>query len=121
MTISKDENGNICLRQGDSGTIIFRGFNPEKNYYVHFSVVDEDRKLMFPEIVVTSNNSESVTFNLDAASTKQLIVPEGEEVAVYYWGVKYSEIGSNEENTIFPKMFKRSIMLVCPQYTEGVN
>lgn len=119
MSISKTGETTINIRQGDSGELIFSGFNPEKNYNVYFAVRDEDRNLMFPEVSVTTNGKSSVTIPLEAEDTKQLIVPAGEDTAIYYWGIKYSEAGSGEEYTIYPEMFQKCIMLVCPQYVEG--
>lgn len=119
MSIQKDEQGNIVIRQGDAGRIFFNGFSTDKNYTVYFSVVDENRNLMFPELVTTTNNTPTASFYLDSDSTKLLTVPEDEEIQTYYWGLKYVETGSDEENTVFPKMFQKCLLLVCPQYTEG--
>lgn len=121
--IEKDENGNILIRQGDTGEIIFgdnnSGFNPDYNFIVYFSVRDENGNLMFPEIMTTTNNSMTATITLDADTTDLLTVPEGEETAIYYWGLKAVKSGSDEEHTIYPKLGQKCLMIVYRKYVEG--
>lgn len=121
MTISMDESGTISIFQGDTGSITISGLNPDKNYYVYFAIRDENGDLMGEEIMVTSNNSPTVTFKLSASLTNQLTVPAGESYATYYWGVKKSEVGSTEEDTLIPDLGGQRVLIVYKKVVEGIQ
>lgn len=116
----KYENGVLKIRQGDSGEIHVNGLNPEKNYYVYFAIVDENYTRIGNEIMVTSNNSETVTIKLSASYTDLLEVGQGEEVATYYWGIKLIEVGSSDEDTVTPDFNKKNVIQVYPKVVEGI-
>lgn len=119
MAFSKDENGTITLRQGDSGSITINGLNPDYNYNVYFAVRDENRNLMFPEIMVEAFGVDSATINLPASLTDNLTVPADENVAIYYWGIKAVDTDTGEETTLLPELLGQQIMIVCPKIVEG--
>lgn len=120
MTISMDDSGTISIFQGDTGSITVSGLNPDKNYYVYFAIRNENGELMGDELMVTSNNSPTVTFQLSASLTDSLAVPQGESYAIYYWGVKKNEIGSTEEDTLIPELGGQRTMIVYRKVVEGI-
>jgi hypothetical protein len=121
MTISMDDSGTIRIFQGDTGEIVIDGLNPDKNYYVYFAIRDENRNLVGNELMITSNNSDSVTFKLSASLTDLLTVPDGEQFATYYYGVKITEAGSTDEDTVIPELGGQRPMIVFPKVVEGVQ
>ena len=120
MAFSKDENGTITLRQGDSGEIKINGLNPDYNYNVYFAIRDENRELMFPELMVEAAGADNVIFNLTAELTDNLVVPVDENYAIYYWGVKAVDTDTGEETTLLPELLGQQLMIVCPKIVEGV-
>ena len=118
MAFIIDSNGNIELVQGDSGTLEITGLETDKNYTVYFAIQDEDRNAIGSEIVVTTNKSDSVAFEITADLTDLLSVKSDEDTATYYYGIKLcyedtgledtlligdSEIGDKNEITVYPK------------------
>ncbi len=55
MAFIVDENGDISLVQGDSGTLSVEGLNTDKNYTVYFAIQDKNRKPVGNEIYLCSN------------------------------------------------------------------
>ncbi len=115
----KYENGVLKIRQGDSGKIIVNGLNPDNNYFVYFAIVDENYTRIGSEIMVTSNNKDTVTITLSASFTDKLVVPQGEDVAVYYWGIKVMPVGLPDEDTVTPDFSKKNVIQVYPKIVEG--
>lgn len=118
MAFSIDSNGNIELVQGDSGSLEITGLETDRNYTVYFAIQDEDRNAIGSEIVVTTNKSDSVVFEITSDLTDLLTVKSDEDTATYYYGIKLcyedtgledtlliggSEIGDKNEITVYPK------------------
>lgn len=117
MAFRIDENGNIILFQGDSGTLFISGINTDKNYTIYLAIQDKNRQPVGNELQVNSNKASSVVFELTGDYTDLMTVPKNETCAVYYYGIKQcsddgledtlligdSEIGYQNTITVFPK------------------
>jgi len=119
MTISMDENGTISIFQGDTGEVIISGFNPDNNYNVYFAIRNEDGALMGEELTLQSNFSDTVTFMLPATLTDELTIPVGDSYAVYYYGVKKNQVGTQEEDTLIPDLGGQKPFIVYRKAVEG--
>lgn len=119
MTIKSDANGTLYLFQGDTGSVRVNGLNPSSNYFVYFAIRNANRELIGEEIKVTSNNSDSVRIFLDDTLTNKLTVPQGQDNEIYYYGVKISEIGTNNEDTVIPALGEKRMVIVYPKVAEG--
>ena len=82
------ETGDITLVQGDSGELFIEGLNTDKNYTVYFAFYNSKRKRLGSEIYVSSNGNPSVTIIIPASLTDLLTVPQGSDMAEYYYGIK---------------------------------
>jgi hypothetical protein len=80
--------GEITLVQGDSGELVVEGLNTDKNYTIYFAFYNSKRKRLGSEVSVESNMSPNVTLVIPASLTDLLTVPQGEESAEYYYGIK---------------------------------
>ncbi len=117
MAINIDNDGNITMVQGDSGTIVVCGLNTQKNYKVYFAIQDKDRKTIGKELFVNSNKLSSVVFELTGDYTDLMTVPKNKAFEIYYFGIKIclengieetvsinnSDIGNLNTITVFPK------------------
>ena len=54
MAFNIDENGNITLIQGDSGSLVINGLKTDKNYTVFFAIQDSNRKPVGNELQVNT-------------------------------------------------------------------
>lgn len=117
MAFKIDENGNITLIQGDSGTLYINGLNTDKNYIIYLAIQDKNRQPVGSELYVNSNKASSVVFELTGEYTDLMTVPKNETFETYYYGIKQcsddglentllignSEIGYQNTITVFPK------------------
>lgn len=117
MAFNIDENGNITLIQGDSGSLVINGLKTDKNYTVYFAIQDINRKPVGNELHVNTNKASSIVFELTGDFTDLLTVSPNASCAVYYYGVKLcsdnnfedtllignGDIGSINTITVFPK------------------
>ena len=117
MAFKINENGDITLIQGDSGTIFINGINTDKNYTIYLAIRDKNRKPIGDELYVSSNKSSTVVFELTGEYTDLMTVPKNEVYEIYYYGIKQcsddglentllignSEIGYQNTITVFPK------------------
>ena len=99
--ITIDSGGTITLYQGDSGELVISGFDEAKSFTVFFAIQDKSRKLIGEELQVTVSNSDTVTFVLTSEFTDLLVVPANKPYQVYYYGIKVSENGKINEDTLF--------------------
>ena len=99
--ITIDSDGTITLYQGDSGELVISGFNESKSFTVYLAIQDKARKLIGEELQVSVNNSDTVTFVLTPEFTDLLKVPSNKPYQVYYYGIKVSENGKTNEDTLF--------------------
>ena len=58
--IVDSETGNMTLYQGDSGELLVRGLNTDKNYTVYFAFYNSKRKRLGTEISVESKKKDTV-------------------------------------------------------------
>ena len=100
MAFIVDKNADISLVQGDSGTFVVSGIPTDKNYTVYFGIQDKNRKPIGSELVVNSNYSSKVIFNLTGDFTNLLTVPKDEYCEVYFYGVKICRAEDNLEDTL---------------------
>lgn len=120
MFVVDEETGNIITRQGDSGTLVLNNIDTSKNWTIYFSIYDENRKPMITEVFTQTNKLSTVAITISASSTDPLIVPQDQETAEYYYGVKLCSdgiedtliIGNGDINT-------ENTITVYPKKTEG--
>lgn len=117
MAFNIDENGNITLIQGDSGSLVINGLKTDKNYTVYFAIQDINRKPVGNELQVNTNKASSIVFELTGDFTDLLTVPQNASCEIYYYGIKLcsdstfedtllignGDIGSLNTITVFPK------------------
>ena len=117
MAFNIDENGNITLIQGDSGSLVINGLKTDKNYTVFFAIQDSNRKPVGNELQVNTNKASSIVFELTGDFPDLLTVPQNASCEIYYYGVKLcldknfedtliignSDIGTPNTITVFPK------------------
>ena len=122
MAFIVDENGNISLIQGDSGTLVVEGINTDKNYTVYFGIQDKNRKPIGSELYVDSNNLASVVFSLTGDFTDLLCVGKNENAAVYYYGIKVCDSSSQAEETLLisGEIGSLNTITVYPKKVEGI-
>lgn len=99
--ITIDMDGTITLYQGDSGEIVISGLDEAKGYTVFFAIQDKKRNLIGQELQVSVSNSDTVTFILTPEYTDLLTVPANKPYQVYYYGIKITEQGKSNEDTLF--------------------
>lgn len=123
MAFSVDESGNITLIQGDSGTVLVSGLNTDKNYAVYFAIQDKNRKPVINEMVINSNKSPEVVFELSGELTDLLEVKSNESVGVYYYGIKVCDPDDFLEDTLIVadgKIGSVNTITVYPKKVEGI-
>ncbi len=117
MAFTIDENGNISLIQGDSGSLVISGLDTSKNYKIYLAIQDKNRKPIGNELYVNSNKSNSVVFEMTGDFTDLMTVPKNETCEFYYYGIKQcydngyentliigsNDIGYQNTITVFPK------------------
>ena len=119
-----DTDGTITLYQGDSGELVISGFDNTKKYTVYFAIQDKKRKVVGEELQVSVNNSDTATFVLTSNYTDLLSVPQNKPYELYYYGIKVSEAGENNEDTLFigdSTYGDMNYMVVYPRKVEGKN
>ncbi len=125
MAFKIDNDANITMVQGDSGTIVVDGLSTDKNYTVYFAVKDKKRNTIGNEIMVQSNNASSVIFYLTGEYTDAFVVPKGANYAVYYYGIKICDSENNIEDTLLlgfsGEIGDINTITVYPKKVEGVK
>lgn len=122
MAFNIDENGNITLVQGDSGQLVVNGLPTDKEYIVYFAIQDENRKPIGEEIQVSANKASTVVFVLLGSLTDLLTVKKGEDIAIYYYGVKICTTDGTEDTLLLgnSQMGDKNTITVYPKKVEGV-
>jgi len=122
MAFTVDENGNISLVQGDSGTLVVDGIDTDKNYTVYLGIQDKNRTPVGSELYVNSNNLSSVVFTLTGDFTDLLAVGKNENAAIYYYGIKVCDSESQLEDTLLISGDIGSLnsITVYPKKVEGI-
>ena len=119
-----DSDGTITLYQGDSGELVISGFDNTKKYTVYFAIQNKKRKFVGEELQVSVNNSDTATFILTPNYTDLLSVPQNRPYELYYYGIKVSEDGQNNEDTLFigdSSYGDLNHLVVYPRKVEGKN
>lgn len=100
MGLNIDENGNIYIYRGDSGTVVVTGLPTDKNYRVWFAIKDLNGKTVATRLEVYSNYSSSVSFLISSEFSKMLTIPKNEEIGFYRYGLKTID-EEGDEDTLF--------------------
>ena len=126
MAFYIDENGNIELIQGDSGTLTVNELPTDKNYTIYLAIRNKKRELVGSEIYLSTNQSDTVTFVIGAALTDLLTVPLSEESETYYYGIKLCATDAQTlvetEETLFlgdMTIAEMNTITVYPKRVEG--
>lgn len=117
-------DGTITMYEGDTGHIIVNGLEENRNFYVSFAIQDKKRNFIGKEIVITSNGMSSVDIFLGTNLTDLLKVPQNANYEIYYYGIKISEIGSEDEDTLFiagKDYGDLNMLLIYPKQAEGIK
>ena len=123
MAFNVDKNGDITLIQGDSGTLVVNGLNPNENYSVYLAVRDRKRNLIGRELYINSYNSPSISFELTPDFTNLLKVDKNEPFAIYNYAIKICLPEINFEDTLLignKEIGMDNLIIVYPQKVEGV-
>lgn len=123
MAFKIDKDGNITMLQGDSGTIVVNGLNPEKNYKIYFAIQDKNRNIIGNELCVNSNKSSSVVFELTGDYTNLMTVPKNKIYEIYYYGIKQCSEGGLEETFLInnSEIGNVNTITVFPKKVEGIK
>ena len=122
MAFIVDDFGNITLVQGDSGQLTVSGLPTDKSYNVYLAIQDSKRNVIGSEIVVSSNNLDSVIFVFAPELTNLLTVNLNEESAEYYYGIKVCDSSTNFEDTLLigdSDIGDLNTITVYPKKVEG--
>lgn len=122
MAFTIDNRGNITMVQGDSGSIIITGLNTAQNYKVYFAIQDKNRKPIGNELLVNSNKSDSVVFELTGGYTDLMTVQKNENYAVYYYGIKACTDDGLEDTLLLgeSELGELNTIIVFPKKVEGI-
>lgn len=117
-----DENGDITIRQGDTGRISVVGINTDKNYTLYFAIQDERRRPIGDEISVRLNKQPVATIVLNAEYTDLLVVPKNDDYAIYYYGIKLCDENGVEDTSIIGNSGIEGLntITVLPKKVEGL-
>jgi len=121
MALYIDENGTITLVQGDSGDVVVSGLDTNQNYDVYFAIQNLKRRPVVPELKVTSNKSDTVTFVLTSDYTDLLTVSEDSDYEVYQYGLKACTVDSEDTLIVANNDYgSMNQLIVYPKTVEGV-
>ena len=122
MAFKIDENGNITLIQGDSGTLFINGINTDKNYTIYFAIQDKNRKPVGSELSVNSNKASSVVFELTGEYTDLMTVPKNSTCEIYYYGIKQCSDDGLESTLLIGdnNIGYQNTIVVFPKKVEGM-
>ena len=123
MAFNIDNNGNITMLQGDSGTIVVNGLDPLKNYKIYFAIQDKNRNNIGNELYVNSNKSSSVIFELSGDYTDLMTVPKNKLYEIYYYGIKQCSEDGLEDTLLInnSKIGNINTITVFPKKVEGIK
>ena len=121
MGLRIDNDGNITIRQGDSGRLVINGLMTDQNYDVYFAIQDENRRPIGEELRVKSNSQPTVVFELSSNLTDLLKVGQDEETHEYYYGVKTCTADGFEDTLTIGSgdMGDINTITVYPKKVEG--
>lgn len=122
MAFIIDNNGNITMIQGDSGSLVVSGLKNEQNYKVYLAIQDKKRRIIGDELVVNSNKSDTVVFELTGEYTDLMTVPLNDNCAVYYYGIKVCTDDGLEDTLLLGEssLGELNTITVFPKKVEGI-
>lgn len=98
MTIYATKEGNLHVRQGDTGNIVITGIPTDRIYSVYFSVYNPENNRILVETSVSSEQATGkATFAINETFSNALRVGEWE------YGIKICSQGT--EDTLVPRMY----------------
>ena len=119
MFIMDDETGNMTTRQGDTWS--FKVTGVEDDWDLFFSVYRKDTRERLFEIQTKPVLGEA-TFNITAADSDKMTVPEGKKTEIYYWGLKRCKDGVEDTLIVGNKeVADLNVITVYPLITEGAD
>ena len=95
-----DDNGNITLVQGDDGELVVWDLPTDRNYTLYFAIYNNNRIKFGEEVFVKTNKLPNVKLNIPPTLTDLLKVPNKEEYATYYYGLKICYEPDGIEDTL---------------------
>jgi len=123
MTILVDENGNLTMMQGDSGSVIVEGIDNSANYTVYLAIYDKNRNLIGSELSVQSHYLDNVEFVLTGSFTDLLKVPKNKTAEIYFYGLKMCNPDTGYEDTLIlgkSDIGELNTIIVYPKKVEGI-
>lgn len=119
-----EENGDITLRQGDSGVYLISGLPTDvDDYVIYYQAQDENRKNIGEPISVPSNGNDVVVFSFDGNYTNIYTVKNGEDNTSYIFAFKLCSKSKNTEETLVlgsKTPTDDNILTVYPKIVEGI-
>ena len=123
MFIMDEETGDAVTRQGDTFSISVSGITD--GWQVFFSVYrGSDRSILFE--IESAPSNDVTTFDITAAQSNLMTVPNGKKTEIYYYGIKRcKEVdGKMVEDTVIignKDVGDLNKITVYPLTTEGVE
>ena len=117
-----DDNGNITLVQGDNGELVVWDVPTDRNYTLYFAIYNNNRIKFGEEVFVKTNKLPNVKLSIPSTLTDLLKVPNKEEYATYYYGLKICDEADGIEDTLLIKnnfMGDLNEITVYPKKVEG--
>ena len=124
MAFCYDENGDVTLVHGDSGSITFEDLPTDKNYKVYVSVYNKDRELIGSERSYNSNYQPIITISFPVSVTDLLTVDKDNDYEVYFYGIKICDPNTGTEDTLLlgdKEIGDLNVITVFPKCTEGLT
>lgn len=96
-----------------------------KDGVIYFAFIKENKQLFGEEIAVDCQKQDTVSIHIHASFTDGLTVPNGEESAEYFYGIKLCTTDGTDEETLLignnatPIDFNK--VKVYPKRVEGTN
>lgn len=120
-----EENGDITLRQGDSGVYTISGLPTDtEDYEVYFQAQDENRKNVGEPVSVACNGEKTVIFSFTGGYTDIFTVKKGEDYANYIFAFKLCSQSKNTEETLVlgnKNATDDNTLTVYPKIVEGIK
>lgn len=102
MSLYRKNETDLQMYSGDTGSLRINGLPTDKNYKVYLEVTRGSNLEKIFEIMVESNGSSSIVFDISAEKSNLLTVKNINAPEVFYWAVKLCDENGTED-TILPK------------------
>lgn len=103
MALYKINNTDLKLYCGDTGNLRISKLPTDKNYNVYLEILNSKTQEKVFEIMVQSEQQDSVLFTIDAEHSDLLTVSNINVPETYYWSVKICDPVTGSEDTVIPK------------------